>query len=73
MGNDRQVGRRDNSGHWLAVAGTARCAVLTEAGRAFLPHAEAILASLSDGIGAVDALRGVLSRSQSSEPSPAQR
>jgi DNA-binding transcriptional LysR family regulator len=31
--------------------------VLTEAGRAFLPHAEALLASLRDGIEAVDALR----------------
>ena len=33
-------------------------AVLTEAGRAFLPHAEALLASLRDGIEAVGALRG---------------
>src|SRR5436309_168271 len=33
--------------------------VLTEAGRAFLPHAEALLASMRDGISAVDALRGV--------------
>ncbi len=32
--------------------------VLTEAGRAFLPHAEALLASLRDGIDAVDAVRG---------------
>jgi DNA-binding transcriptional LysR family regulator len=32
--------------------------VLTEAGRAFLPHAEAALAALRDGIAAVDALRG---------------
>lgn len=32
--------------------------VLTDAGRAFLPHAEALLASLRDGIAAVDALRG---------------
>lgn len=32
--------------------------VLTDAGRAFLPHAEAVLASLRDGIAAVDALRG---------------
>jgi DNA-binding transcriptional LysR family regulator len=32
--------------------------VLTEAGRAFLPHAEAVLASMRDGISAVDALRG---------------
>jgi DNA-binding transcriptional LysR family regulator len=32
--------------------------VLTEAGHAFLPHAEALLASLRDGIAAVDALRG---------------
>jgi DNA-binding transcriptional LysR family regulator len=31
--------------------------VLTDAGRAFLPHAEALLASLRDGIDAVDALR----------------
>jgi len=33
-------------------------AVLTEAGRAFLPHAEALLASMRDGIDAVGALRG---------------
>jgi DNA-binding transcriptional LysR family regulator len=33
-------------------------AVLTEAGRAFLPHAEALLASMRDGIEAVGALRG---------------
>jgi DNA-binding transcriptional LysR family regulator len=33
-------------------------AVLTDAGRAFLPHAEALLASLRDGIAAVDAVRG---------------
>lgn len=32
--------------------------VLTEAGRAFLPHAEAALASLRDGLAAVEALRG---------------
>lgn len=32
--------------------------VLTDAGRAFLPHAEALLASMRDGIDAVDALRG---------------
>src|SRR5499425_1102458 len=32
--------------------------ILTDAGRAFLPHAEALLASLRDGIAAVDALRG---------------
>lgn len=32
--------------------------VLTDAGRAFLPHAEALLAQLRDGIAAVDALRG---------------
>ncbi|HSS00310.1 MAG TPA: LysR family transcriptional regulator [Kofleriaceae bacterium] len=32
--------------------------VLTEAGRAFLPHAEAVLASMRDGISAVGALRG---------------
>jgi DNA-binding transcriptional LysR family regulator len=32
--------------------------VLTDAGRAFLPHAEALLASIRDGIDAVDALRG---------------
>src|ERR1051325_489656 len=31
--------------------------MLTDAGRAFLPHAEALLASLRDGIAAVDALR----------------
>src|SRR5258705_7246464 len=33
-------------------------AVLTEAGRAFLPHAEALLASMRDGVEAVEALRG---------------
>jgi len=33
-------------------------AVLTEAGRAFLPHAEALLASMRDGVEAVGALRG---------------
>lgn len=33
-------------------------AVLTDAGRAFLPHAEALLASIRDGIDAVGALRG---------------
>src|SRR4030095_15704355 len=33
-------------------------AVLTEAGRALLPHAEALLASMRDGIAAVRALRG---------------
>src|SRR5258708_35855356 len=33
-------------------------AVLTDAGRAFLPHAEALLASVRDGIDAVGALRG---------------
>ncbi len=32
--------------------------VLSEAGRAFLPHAEALLASMRDGIEAVAALRG---------------
>src|SRR5262245_56140632 len=32
--------------------------VLTDAGRAFLPHAEALLASQRDGIAAVQALRG---------------
>ena len=32
--------------------------VLTDAGRAFLPHAEAMLAQLRDGIAAVEALRG---------------
>jgi DNA-binding transcriptional LysR family regulator len=32
--------------------------VLTDAGRAFLPHAEALLASMRDGIEAVAALRG---------------
>ena len=32
--------------------------ILTDAGRAFLPHAEALLASKRDGIGAVGALRG---------------
>jgi DNA-binding transcriptional LysR family regulator len=33
-------------------------AVLTDAGRTFLPHAEALLASMRDGIDAVGALRG---------------
>jgi DNA-binding transcriptional LysR family regulator len=33
-------------------------AVLTDAGRAFLPHAEALLASMRDGIDAVEAVRG---------------
>jgi DNA-binding transcriptional LysR family regulator len=33
-------------------------AVLTDAGRAFLPHAEALLASMRDGSDAVQALRG---------------
>ena len=33
--------------------------VLTDAGRAFLPHAEAVLASMRDGMDAVGALRGV--------------
>jgi DNA-binding transcriptional LysR family regulator len=32
--------------------------VLTDAGRAFLPHAEALLASMRDGVDAVGALRG---------------
>src|SRR2546423_3381062 len=32
--------------------------VLTDAGRTFLPHAEALLASMRDGIDAVGALRG---------------
>ena len=32
--------------------------ILTDAGRAFLPHAEALLASMRDGIDAVGALRG---------------
>jgi DNA-binding transcriptional LysR family regulator len=32
--------------------------VLTDAGRAFQPHAEAMLASLRDGVAAVDELRG---------------
>ena len=32
--------------------------LLTDAGRAFLPHAEALLASMRDGIAAVGALRG---------------
>jgi DNA-binding transcriptional LysR family regulator len=35
-----------------------RGAILTDAGRAFLPHAEALLASMRDGIDAVGALRG---------------
>src|SRR5215831_4877685 len=46
--------------------------ILTQAGRAFLPHAEAVLASLKDGAQAVKALheeeRGVC-RSRSSAPS----
>src|SRR5262250_2745970 len=33
-------------------------AVLTDAGRAFLPHAETLLASVRDGLDAVSALRG---------------
>jgi DNA-binding transcriptional LysR family regulator len=33
--------------------------ILNEAGRAFLPHAEALLASMRDGVEAVGALRGV--------------
>jgi DNA-binding transcriptional LysR family regulator len=33
-------------------------AALTDAGRAFLPHAEALLASMRDGVAAVGALRG---------------
>src|SRR5256885_12411732 len=32
--------------------------ILTDGGRAFLPHAEALLASMRDGIDAVGALRG---------------
>jgi DNA-binding transcriptional LysR family regulator len=32
--------------------------VVNEAGRAFLPHAEAVLASMRDGLNAVNALRG---------------
>src|SRR5436190_484816 len=32
--------------------------VLTEAGRAFLPHAESLLASMRDGVDAVRALQG---------------
>jgi len=32
--------------------------ILTDAGRAFLPHAEALLASMRDALDAVDALRG---------------
>ncbi len=32
--------------------------ILTDAGRAFLPHAEALVASARDGIDAVDAMRG---------------
>jgi DNA-binding transcriptional LysR family regulator len=35
-----------------------RGVTLTEAGRAFLPHAQALLASMRDGIDAVDAVRG---------------
>ena len=33
-------------------------ATLTDAGRAFLPHAEALLASMRDGVEAVGALKG---------------
>jgi DNA-binding transcriptional LysR family regulator len=33
-------------------------AILTDAGRAFLPHAEALLASMRDGVDAVGGLRG---------------
>src|SRR5947209_19579782 len=36
----------------------ARGVALTEAGRAFLPHAQAMLASLRDGIDALSAVRG---------------
>lgn len=36
----------------------ARRVALTDAGRAFLPHAQALLASLQDGINAVNAVRG---------------
>src|SRR5262244_412035 len=32
--------------------------ILTDAGRAFLPHAEALLASLHDAVEAVDSVRG---------------
>src|SRR5258706_11668723 len=32
--------------------------ILTDAGQAFLPHAEALLASMCDGVDAVKALRG---------------
>src|SRR6185437_3279007 len=35
-----------------------RGATLTEAGRAFLPHAQALLAAMRDGIEAVNAVRG---------------
>jgi DNA-binding transcriptional LysR family regulator len=36
-----------------------RGVALTEAGRAFLPHAQALLASMRDGIDAVSAVRGI--------------
>src|SRR5688572_6975605 len=35
--------------------------ILTDAGRAFLPHAEALLASMRDGVEAVHALKGTSS------------
>jgi DNA-binding transcriptional LysR family regulator len=35
-----------------------RGATLTDAGHAFLPHAQALLASMRDGVAAVDAVRG---------------
>jgi DNA-binding transcriptional LysR family regulator len=38
--------------------GSAAGVTLTEAGRAFLPHAQALMASMRDGIEAVNAVRG---------------
>lgn len=45
-----------------------RGVTLTEAGRAFLPHAQAILASLRDAVDAVNAVRGTESLSLPASP-----